>query len=284
MSAPVYSNLPSTHAVRWRIREVLMKSPALLHYLRMVYALDQGNYPFYTYVGVNFTRRAVKNYKFYFSFYRRLTEPEIDALLPVPDRGQFDRFYREWQPTLEAKTLHRGVTFAVKVEADASLTHYYHLRTRGMPFGPPTRFAIPAHERDAFHGVCEEFRGEKISLKKYFYSRDAATIEESLRAASMPDGRYDVPFLEYIESDERDKFTWVTHDPELIQAHLSTRGPAALGPSLARLCEDCDYTAYSPGSARDGGDHSIYFYPFAMLHRYDGVRAFAEKYLRLVLA
>src|SRR5262245_20297753 len=125
----------NAYTLLWRAREVLLESPAWIDYARRVYAIDPGDHPFLSYVGINFTRERIKNYKFYFSFFRRLNAEEIAALLPVPDRGHFDELYERWHPTLRYNHIHRGTTFAVKVEAGGELTHYYHLRLKGLPFG-----------------------------------------------------------------------------------------------------------------------------------------------------
>src|SRR5688572_9088095 len=136
---------PSSYALLWRAREVLTAMPAWIDYARRVYAIDPGGYPFLTYIGLNFTKDTVKNFKFYFSFYKRLTPDEIATLLPVPDRSRFDELYAQWQPTHDYDILHRGTTFAIKVEpdgGDGQLTHYYHLRLPTLPFGPPERMTL----------------------------------------------------------------------------------------------------------------------------------------------
>src|SRR5262245_61008973 len=115
----VHDGAPSAYALLWRARDVLLESPAWIEYARRVYAIDPGDHPFLTYVGINFTKERLKNYKFYFSFYRRLSEEELASLLPVPDRSHFDALYAEaWHPTPRYSQLHRGTTFAVKVEPD----------------------------------------------------------------------------------------------------------------------------------------------------------------------
>jgi hypothetical protein len=279
---------PSAYTLLWRARDILLDSPAWIDYARNVYAIDPGDHPFLTYVGINFTKDRIKNYKFYFSFYRRLSAAELDILLPVPDRGRFDELYAEhWHPTQRYSQLHRGTTFAIKVEPDGKLTHYYHLRLRGLPFGPPSRLEIKDSDRDNYHGVCEEFRGSTVSLKRYFYLRHPETIAESLAIAGMPDRTGEVEMLEYIESDDRDKLCWITGDPILVETLLYERGQKRLASGLVKICNDCRFSMYAPGSARDGSDHSIYFNdttgpiggPAGYL--FDGVRTFAVRYLKL---
>ena len=77
--------------------------------MRRVYAIDPGGYPFLSYVGLNFTKETVKNYKFYFSFFRRLSEEERDldqarlaiealrALLPVLEGSATEELIRDFK-------------------------------------------------------------------------------------------------------------------------------------------------------------------------------------------
>jgi hypothetical protein len=275
--APARAATDPTHAPR----ELLLGSRAWLDYARRVYALDPGGYPFYSYVGLNFTGTAIKNYKFYFAFHRRLTPAELDVVLPVENRGYFDRFYEQWHPSKETKTVHRGTTFALKVEADGTLTHYYHLRVQGLPFGPPARLQLTDYDRYNYHGVCEEFTGGKAHLKRYFYCRDKLTIAESLKVGGMPNRALAVDWLEYIESDGRDKLTWVSRDLRLASELIVKRGPPELQQVLASICDDCGFVLYAPGSARDGRDHSIYFVQPEGDTWLDGVRTFALRHLGL---
>ncbi len=282
-------NRPSARTLLLRARDLLLESPAWLDYIRAVYGVDPGDHPFLSYVGLNFTRETIKNFKFYFSFFRRLSEGEVEALLPVPDRGRFDELYARWHPSRRYEAIHRGTTFAVKVDADGTLTHYYHLRLAGLPFGPPERLTLAAGDRDNYHGACEEFTGDRVQLKRYYYCRDPGTIAESLARAGLTGVADQVPrieWLEYIESDGRDKTAWITGSPLVIQALIDQHGPARLGPGLSKICYDCSFELFGPGSARDGSDHSIYFIqPIGPLSRggyvFDGVHRFATHHLKL---
>lgn len=277
---------PNAYSLLWRARDVLLAKPAWLDYVRQVYTIDPGGHPFLSYIGVNFTKDTIKNYKFYFSFFKRLSPGEIDTLLPVPSRGRFDALYPEWHPSHEYKAMHRGTTFALKVDPDGTLTHYYHLRLRGLPFGLPERMAMPARDHDNYHGACEEFTGSKIHLKRYFYFRDPETIAESLRIGGLPDDPRPVDMLEYIESDGRDKFAWISSSHDLIRELLEERGQPRLSPGLFKMCHDCRFELFGPGSARDGSDHSIYFVQhgpvgFSGYWLFDGVRSFIQRHLKL---
>jgi hypothetical protein len=277
---------PSAHALLWRSRDVLLAAPGWLDYMRRVYSVDPGGHPFLSYVGVNFTKETIKNYKFYFSFFRRLSTEEIDALLPVADRGRFDQLYQQWHPSTEYNAIHRGTTFALKVDADGTLTHYYHMRIRGLPFGPPERLTLSADEHDNYHGVCEEFTGSKIHLKRYYYCRNKTTIRESLDIAGLPDQSSRIDWLEYIESEGRDKMAWITGDRVLIDHLVDQRGQPRLASGLAKICHDCGFEMFGPGSARDRTDHSIYFIqPVGPVsgggYLFDGVRRFATHHLKL---
>lgn len=262
----------------WRAREDLLEMTAWLDYARRVYAIDPGGHPFLSYVGVNFTRDTIKNYKFYFSFYRRLSAGEIDDLLPVPDRGRFDEFYAQWHPTTQSQlVLHRGTTFALKIDRSGALTHYYGLRVRGLPFGLPRRLTLAADDHDNYHGVCEEFTGGRAHLKRYFYCFNRASIAESLASSGLPGQGPSIYGLEYNESEGRDKTTWITTDQGFIQAFLARRGPPHLAAHLATICHDSRLFLVAPGSAHDKDDHSIYIHPGVG----DGVSRFAKDYLKI---
>jgi hypothetical protein len=270
----------------WRARDMLLANKAWLDYARTVYAIDQGGHPFLSYVGLNFTEDEVKNFKFYFSFFRRLDDSEIAALLPV--RGRFDEFYARWHPSKRYASIHRGTTFAVKVEGDGTLTHYYHMRVPGMPFGPPERLEIDPEDEGNYHGVCEEFTGSKVSLKRYYYCRNKITIAQSLELAGLVglnDQLGSIDWLEYIESESRDKMAWITGNQLVIQTLIDQRGPARLGAVLSKIRYDCGFELFGPGSARDLGDHSLYFIQPGPLmgagYLFDGVRRFATHHLKL---
>ena len=270
-------------------RKQLIDRPAWREYVDRIYSIDPQGYPFLTYVGLNFTDSAIKNFKFYFSFFRRLSPPEIDIVLPVSDRRRFDAYYAKWQPTKDYNTIHRGATFALKVGEDGTLTHYYHLRLPGRPCGDPTRLMLSPSDRGQLHGVCEEFNGSDVSLKRYFYCRDPETIRRSLESAGFSDLASEtaaIEWLEYIESDRRDKVAWITNNQPLLTALVERRGPPQLLLALEIFCRRLGFLPYGPGSAKDGKDHSVYFVeptgtPAGNGYVFDGVRRFMTYYLRM---
>jgi len=283
------SSVPDARALMFGARQALLQAPHWQDYVRSVYAIDPGDYPFLTYVGLNFTKTTIKNFKFYFSFYRRLSESEIETLLPVPDRGLFDELYPKWHPSRSYGTIHRGTTFALKVDTQGKLTHYYHLRVPGLLMGAPKRLNLAACDEPNYHGVCEEFCGGQRALKRYYYCRDRGTIADALEQAGLRDGLDDlsqIDWLEYVESQHRDKLTWITPRQDLLRDLIERRGPERLGSALHKICRDCGFHLYGPGSARDLGDHSIYFVqPSAQQGRagylFDGVRRFMDRHLQL---
>lgn len=270
-------------------RQTLIDQQDWRPYVENVYSIDSGDYPFLTYVGLNFTESKIKNFKFYFSFFKRLNPDEVATLLPVADRRRFDDLYARWQPTKNYNLIHRGTTFALKVSLDGALTHYYHLRLPGRPMGEPVRMRLSPSDRSRQHGVCEEFADNKVSLKRYFYCSDRATILASLESAGFEDlsgelGNIDC--LEYIESDQRDKMAWITPSRALLMALVERRGPPHLLEALEIFCRRSGFMPYGPGSARDASDHSIYFVlpngPAAGAgYVFDGVRRFMTHFLHL---
>lgn len=277
---------PSAYNLLWRAREILPEIPGWLDYVRGVYSVDPGGYPFLSYLGINFTKDTIKNYKLYFSFYKPLTAKDLDLLLPVSDRGHFEQLYAQWHPTHAYKTIHRGVTFAIKIEPLKPLTYYYHLRLLGLPFGLPERLTLAESDLGNHHGACEEFSGGKIHLKRYFYAYDKRTIAQSLLDSGLPDRSQNVDCVEYIESDGRDKYAWISDDPDLIGALLNHQGQPRLLSGLALLARTCRFQLFGPGSAKDGSDHSIYFTedagPRAQYgYLFDGARSFLERYLKV---
>ncbi len=282
MSPAARKKSPRTEPGPWSIREVLLENRGWLDYVRGAYSIDPGDLPFYTYLGINFTENAIKNYKFYFAFHRRLTEDELKIVLPVKDRSHFDRLYAQWQPTKDIDTIHRGTTFALKVDRDGALTHYYHMRLPFMPFGPPERLTISPVDQYNLHGVCEEFSAKRTSLKKYYYCADKATIAQTLRIGGFePQRALVVDLLEYIESDGRDKLTWVTRDLRLIYDLMMKRSQKGLAEAMDELCLGSNTIMYAPGSSRDLSDHAVYFFHPTQPVWPDGIRYFVNSYLGL---
>lgn len=276
---------PAKQSNPWSIRDLVLGSsegrPPWLAYVRDALAIDPGGHPAHAYVGLNFTTGGVKNLKLYFAFFRRLESSELDVLLPVKDRARFEQFYAQWHPSTQMKALHRGVTFALKIDREGTVTHYWHMRIRGLPFGPPERLALQPSDRENFHGVCEEFTGNKSHLKRYFYLRHPISISTSLAEAGMPDRTKWVDQLEYIESDGRDKFSWVTRDPRLVNTLVNTHSQPDFDPVLSELKEKTGIGLYAPGSSRDRSDHALYLVNPEPRLRVDHVTTFLRDYVGL---
>lgn len=276
-------------ALLWEAKARWLETTDWLDYVREVYSVDPGGHPFLTYIGLNFTETSIKNFKLYFSFFKGLSNAEVERLLPVPDQSRFEQMYGLWHPTERYSALHRGTTFALKVGADGALTHYYHLRLPGPQLGLPKRLELAPGDVDNHHGVCEEFSGGDVHLKRYYYCRDRQTIARSLVQAGFQDYLDQVPaieLLEYIESEGRDKADWVTSSPDLVDALVQDRGPPRLDSALAKICLDCGFDLFAPGSAVGGADHAIYFVEPGVGapgqgYLFDGVRTFVERYLGL---
>lgn len=269
----------------WSIREFLLDAKggqqAWREYVEAAFSIPAGGHPFHAYVGFNFTATGLKNFKFYFAYYRPLKPRELKRVLPVGGVGRLEEFLAQWHPTRKIGPLHRGVTFALKVDANGTLTHYWHLRVKGLPLGPPERLAIQPSDRENFHGVCEEFSEGKTHLKRYFYLHNPDTIRQSLAAAGMPDRTAVIDALEYIESDGRDKFSWVTRDPRLCSRLVAAHAESAFVPVLRELCETTQQQLYAPGSSTDGKDHALYLVNPTPVTQFDGIRPLLTRYLGL---
>ena len=269
-------------------RKKLIENKAWQEQVERIYAIDPAGYPFLTFVGIDFTPNALGSFTFYFSFFKRLSAPELDTVLPVANRRRFDGFYAHWRPTKDNNTLHRGATFGMTVGADGKLSYRYHMRLPGRPAGDPARLQLTAADNKQLHGVGEVFDGGEVRFNRYFYSRERATIQKFLDATGFADvaDASVIDGLEHVEGDQGDEVSWATGHRPMLMALLERHSPLKFPIALEIFCRRTGFVPYAPSLARSGRRYGLHLVlpsgpPAGSGYVFDGVKKFMTHYLLL---
>lgn len=256
----------------------IISSEKLNQYLKNIELIDNKDYPFLTYVGLNFNHLEFTNIKFYFSFFKPLSEDEIKLLIPDFAINDFKMYYDQWIPTKKYQSLHRGVTFALKVSNIEKYNHYFHLRIPNFPFGFPQK--NEKLDVNPFSGLAAEIHQQKINYKKYFYIENKNDIEYLFNEFNQ---KWAIKYLdqieqiEYIESDLKDKIDIISNNQELIIEFFKRNASNILMSQIIEISERTNLKLFAPGTNKLNNEFSIYFIDYVATNKYiefDGVKKF----------
>lgn len=167
-------------------------------------SLDKGgNRPELCYFGINFKNDKICSFKFYFAFFRKLTDPEI--LLFLPHVNDFNKYYHLWEASENRSLEHSGCTFEVKFKEnlDPVLGFHYRLKPGKEAYeliGYPNQLPFSVLDLQTRPGINYEYSAEETLRKKYYYF-------DSDQHKKYIAERFKVPFaekaaiIEYTESD-----------------------------------------------------------------------------------
>lgn len=249
------------------------------NYINNIYSIDNDDFPFLTYVGINFSCEEILNIKFYFSFFKRLNITELKKVLPVNDISDFNLYYNLWKESKIYSSLHQGATFAIKITPLEKLTHYFHLRLNVLNTTSTFDFSDTEPKNK---GICKEYDLEKTSTKNYFYYDSKAVIQNLSERFGILNSKFDINSfdeIECVESEKKQKIDLITKDTNFIDEFLNQKTSPEIKNYFKKMCEDLNFIMYSPGINATGKIFSIYFIDKDCSNAYipfDGVKKFIE--------
>lgn len=240
----------------------ILKDTSFKNYINDIYSIDTKGYPFLSYVGINFNRNSILNYKFYFSFFNRLNDQEIQKALPVKNLSKFKDFYNIWQESEKYESLHQGATFALKIEPNLILTHYFHLRSNKFNNINSNYFNKIITKPIKNSGICYEYKRDQIYIKNYFYYSDKDCINDLSKKFKLSNSMFDVNKIDEIECVEtlnKQKIDLITTDQHFIEEFLKQTTTNSIKQYFLEFAKKSNFLMYSPGIDSNGEVCSIYF-------------------------
>lgn len=261
----------------------LLKNIELNNYLRQVSLINNLDYPYLSYVGINFNKNKILNIKFYFSFFKPLTDSEIKYLLPIKYFNEFKSHYNFWLPTKNYNSLHRGVTFALKIKDD-KITNYYHLRVPNITHACPEK--ISNLQNDNYIGISKEINQNDSIVKKYFYydnQDEMKILINNFNQNWVSKYLNKIEQIEYIESNIKDKIDLISSDQNLIKDFLKKNASINMQEEIENIVLKTGLKLFAPGVNKANDTFSIYFIDDIAINKYiefDGVSTFINSYFK----
>lgn len=257
----------------------IISNQYISNYINNVYSIDNANFPFLSYIGINFNNNAIINIKFYFSFFKRLNTFELKKVLPINDLSEFNSYYELWKESDIYNSLHQGATFAIKLTPNGKPTHYFHLRLNSLNTKSSFNFSDNEPKNK---GICKEYTLDKISTKKYFYYTNKSTIQELSERFDIINSKFNVNVIseiECVESEEKQKIDLITNNSSYIDEFITQNASIELQNYFKQICENSNFIMFSPGIDNSRKVFSIYFIDKASSNSFipfDGVRKFID--------
>tara|TARA_B100001250_G_scaffold353778_1_gene327268 strand:+ start:961 stop:1854 length:894 start_codon:yes stop_codon:yes gene_type:complete len=244
----------------------LLSSEPMRNFYDNVRLTDPGDYPFETYLGINFTRDKIINCKAYAGYWRRLRSPEIARFLT--QRRGFNSHYHEWTPSRRRNLELTGCTFALKMQPEKPPMEYFHYRVplqhmHSEKISPDGE--LKPENSSLNYGFSQEFRLKEEGLSKhYFYfmrDRERRIISERFKDP----GIFDAPFLEYTQTEKYEKvIMWFISDIQKGYQYLKSLNWPMVDAIVDWMAQFGCVPVF-PGVYHNGDIRSILFFRFPVL-------------------
>ena len=261
----------------------ILNTEAFKNYTNQIYSINNEGYPFLTYLGINFTNNEILNFKFYFSFFKKLSVEELSKVLPISDFSDFNSLYNLWNSSKTYNSLHQGATFAIKILPNYAPTYYFHLRLNTTVYNKPKLLNLETSNCIKNVGFCKEYTTNGYSNKNYFYFEDKDIIRNLANQYGLNNSKFNpdsIDELEYIESNNRNKIDLITFDQDFVEEFLKQKTSKKNQDLFKNICSIYNFKMYSPGIDSSGNNFSIYFIDANCINSFtpfDGIKELINK-------
>lgn len=232
---------------------------------RAVQLYDDRNYPFLTYIGVDFCENNLLNLKLYAHGYKKYGAEEIQDLFP---RFELIReHYSNFNETIYSKEPgeydsahplgHMGTLFKFSLNTENEEVHTFFTRPKMYDHGPITLLELPVEEKkqpidDYF---CCELRNDSIRFKRYYPIEREENIRFVLDTFNFDNVTTDdVGIVEYLEYETRKKVA-ISFKGNAIQKYI----PDEAQKLTNYLAEKYQLSAMGLGRCIQRNTYSLYF-------------------------
>ncbi len=204
--------------------EALSRNPVLRQFIKngqQVFGGQQG-YPFYSYLGINYTPAGILNIKAYFNFFKKIEYKELENFFP--ELRAVKDFYDNYQSSIVYDRNNMGVTVALKIEADGSHSHTFYVRDAQQKTPPPANIQFPAWEQKILHDyfACQLKNGT-LTYKNYYVIMADENKDLLLNLFGLQkqiDGKA-ISGIEYVDYAGQQKIALAIENKEKLSGFLS---------------------------------------------------------------
>lgn len=193
----------------------LVNSPKTQSFLESGISLyDHQDYPFLSYIGVDYLGQDFLALKLYMHGYRKLSMQEIAPLFP--ETSLIEEAYEKFEETIYSKDTvragkhpldHMGTLFKFKITTDDRLSHTFFVRLPDYDQGPIQELELPEAENPSVDDYfCCESEGESVLYKRYYPIENPINRQFMKEHLGLSDiDLDDLLIMEYLEYENRKK-------------------------------------------------------------------------------
>ena len=226
---------------------------------------DDENYPFLSYIGVDFKGADLLSLKLYMHGYKKHAVSDLKPLFPKFEliEDEYSKF-SETKYSLDASEYqndhplgHMGTLFKFKLTKSGDESSTFFIRPKGYDHGPMTELELPEKEGDKLiddYYSCEQ-SGNRVLFKRYYPIEKPTNIRFTLDKFNFSDVPVeDVGILEYLEYDGRMKIA-MSFKENSIQKYI----PESARELTDFLSENYWLNAMGLGRCKKSKIQSLYF-------------------------
>lgn len=231
-------------------------------YIELAYSVKQNGYPFMSYFGFNYRDNELLNFKVYFRFHNPLSSEEVLKLLP--DNSHFLLHYDKAGIGKINDVYHTGVTFALKINTQGIITHYFHYLIydykNEIPIHYPQKYLLKPGDDKMFQKINSvEYAQTKQLNKRYYTITDKIGVSELLKRFDIKHHFTSLKHLEYTETEKFDKIILGIFSQEEQCSYMDSLPESCIKNMIKLLCEKYNLMTCSPAIYDDLRTRAIYF-------------------------
>jgi hypothetical protein len=237
----------------------VLNSKPVVHFLKgSIDALYCPDYPFCTYVAVNYTGSSLINVKFYVTAFKKVDFSLVGRFFPFSEA--VSDAYEKYKESKVYSPENMGFVFVFKVSPSGRMLYTYGQRISddiNPPIDQPGLIAEPKRFDDYFaHEV-----GAELSYEKHYYIiLNRENIRTMLRRAAMELDDADVDLLEYSTFEGKQKILAAMRSVATTEAYLQETGTPEFLELHDFILSKFGFIPVSPGKYLNSQVRTIHYF------------------------
>ncbi len=219
--------------------------------------LYHKDYPFCTYLGINYTNEKLINVKFYITGFKKIDFERIESIFPYSE--QIQSYYNRYKESFIFDYKNMGLSFALKQDLQGNLKHGFCMRVKDKMNPNLTGFDLVTENHDVDDYFAIESSFQNLYSKYYYVITNRNNINQLTAKFDFPVDPMKILLFEYASFGENKKLLAALKNTSDVEDYLQSSNSKFI--KLHEFIKsEFNFVPASPGLYLDSNVKSIYYF------------------------
>ncbi len=225
---------------------------------KAISTLYHKDYPFCTYLGINYTDEKLLNVKLYITAFKKIDFELTKSFFPYSKTTH--ETYLKYNESKSYDPNNMGVAFIQKQNTDGSLIYTFGFRSENACNPPLSTFNLIHEEKVVNDYIAIEGSSGKIYPKYYYIFQNRTNINHLISEFDLPINSENVDLIEYSKFERKEKILLATKNSLITDEYLLSKSPQRFLLLHNFLKENLNLIPVSPGKYLNSNVKSIHYF------------------------